>query len=158
MPGLWDSIGGVLDTVGQVANIANQSVIPALVQTGVIGGGGGNAGGGIPYNPGLLMGGNVTPGMSFSPQLGAVGAGALGSILGNQFPPIGAGLDLPGIDVVSQGAGTVVQPFRVTADGRQVAQPHLVPRANGGQEWFIPAGRPTAWSKASVKRRRCRPR
>ena len=56
------------------------------------------------------------------------------------------------------GGGNIGSPFRMTAAGNQVAQPFVTQRANGSMEWFIPAGKPTAWSKASVKRRRCRPR
>lgn len=66
--------------------------------------------------------------------------------------------NVPGIDIVADGAGAVSNPFKTTATGQQRAQPHMRVKANGNTEWFIPAGKPTGWTKASVKRRRrCRP-
>lgn len=74
--------------------------------------------------------------------------------LGPSLPQIGAGL----MGMFDGNGGVPDTPFRSTPMGTQVARPFVATRDNGRSEWFIPAGKPTAWSKASIKRRRRCPR
>jgi len=54
--------------------------------------------------------------------------------------------DIPGLDIVSQGAGALTEPFRRTPAG-STAQAHVRVSPEGRQEWFRPAGRPVLFSK-----------
>ena len=74
--------------------------------------------------------------------------------------PNGFGFDMPFRDVTPQGSSDLFAPFRVTSSGNQVAQPHVVVKANGRRVWMGPYGEPKGWTKVTVKKnRRChRPR
>lgn len=141
-----------------------QEAMPSLTGTdnGIIGG--------------ALTGlGNLVGSLSQSPLVGQIVAsqfptrGAQQIPAGQPFDPrflVGAqassggmqsalGLDLPFIDVAPQGAAGAFLPFRTSATGTQVAKPFMAVRDNGKMEWFIPAGQPTGWTKASRKKRKC---
>jgi len=63
-------------------------------------------------------------------------------------------LGLPFMDVAPQGGAGLFDPWKVTASGNQVAKSFPMVKANGNVEWFMPAGQPTGFTKASRKRRR----
>lgn len=101
------------------------------------------------FSSGALPGGTPMP--LPMPTLPAGNPGYQQAFVGN--------FDLPGFDVAPQGAADLFSPFRTTANGTQVAKPYAATKANGKTEWFIPAGQPTGFTKASRKKRRtCRPR
>lgn len=85
-----------------------------------------------------FVGGAVLPGGVMAPSLVPAAMGQL--------------LDLPLIDITPQGTSGLTSPFHTTASGNQVAQPFVKSKANGKTEWFIPAGQPKTWTKASRKR------
>ncbi len=86
------------------------------------------------------------------------GAVMPGGAPSNGATPVGleSMLDLPFVDIMAQGTASnmrsLTRPFHETAAGNQVAQPFVSVKANGKTEWFIPAGQPKTWTKASRKR------
>lgn len=131
--GFWDNVGDAIDVFGQAAGYA----VPLLQQTGVISG---------PYG-----GGSAYPGM---PSGGGL-AGTFNQWLQPQQQQQGF---LPFVDVVPDGVGQITEPFYTSPTGQQRAKAHIAVRSNGKVEWFIPAGKPLTWSKATVKKaRRCCP-
>ena len=163
--GFWDSLGtGVVDLfrgIGGIAADVGRSLVPVV-------------GAAVQQKVGQKLGVTVLPGGARIQQGFDAGAG-LGGFDPRFLTPTGVvpmatlsgrrdtgllagqsalfGLDVPGVDFVAQGGASIMAPFRVTRAGNQVAQPFVSVRASGGMEWFIPAGKPTAWSKASIKRR-----
>ena len=100
----------------------------------------------------------------------AQGLGLLGNV---QMP--GEGLPIPGtggatIDILTpseQAAGgcaaNLMSPVKVTASGNVAPKPFVtcLPTRSGGvrEEWYVPAGKPTGFTKVTrKKRRRCCPR
>ena len=125
--GFWDTVGSGIDALGHAAGVA----MPILQQTGV-----------LPASQQLPLPMNVLPGTpAFAApilrQLPGAAAGAAAGMLPSMFGP-----------------DAIENPFRTSQTGVQTAKPFVVERDDGGIEWFIPAGKPTAWSKASVKKRR----
>ena len=76
----------------------------------------------------------------------------------NGVTPVGLDqlLDLPFVDIMAQGTASnmrsLTSPVHATSAGNQVAQPFVFVKNNGKTEWFIPAGQPKTWTKASRKR------
>lgn len=88
--------------------------------------------------------------------------GILGGLLGEGIGDIGEAIMVaPGAVATRRGCGVAIGALhKVTPSGRiapnKVA---LMPDGNGGADFFVHAGCPTAWSKVSIKKRRsCRPR
>lgn len=138
--GIWDTLGsavsGGVDLLGGLLGGAVQGAVS-------------NPQGTLSLLQGLgLVDSPTTPQGPFA-GLGLGGLGSLGSgLLG--------GFDLPGVDITAQGTAGLTQPFSVSPTGRQTAKPFVAVRANGSPEWFIPAGKPKTWSKASIKKQsRC---
>jgi len=138
----WNTvIGGITDAVTGMATPSGIGAIADLV--GAIRGQGAVQ---TAFNP-MGVGMPMLPAPAVLP--GGVPASFAPSVQGGM--PVG--LELPFVDIVGQGAGAITQPFHTTSAGNQVAQPFVKSKANGKTEWFIPAGQPKTWSKASVKRR-----
>ena len=136
-------MGGITDAVTGLATPSGIQSIASLV--GAIRGGGGAVpaalnpmGVGLPFVQGAVLPGGV-PTQVASPIQGT-----------------GVALDLPFVDIMQQGTAanmrSLTRPFHETAAGNQVAQPFVSVKDNGKTEWFIPAGQPKTWSKASRKR------
>ena len=133
---LTGAIGGGIDVYRQIEQIRNP--VPAASQPG----------GPMPVTA-------VFP----APTMGPISAGLLPTF-GPAGPVIGGALGGAALGAMfNGGGGAPTSAFRTTAAGNQVAQAFVATRDNGRAEWFIPAGKPTSWSKASIKRRRrCSPR
>lgn len=157
--GFLEALGSGLGSLAQGVAGGLSTGLSQLVAQKIAGGGGGTV---------VLPGGATTSPMGVGPTFSDFGVGGGGmSITGRrglvgqpaQAQPAFAGLDLPFVDIQPQGAAATTSPFRTTRSGTQVAKPFQAIKSNGSIEWFIPAGKPTAWSKASIKKRRtCRPR
>lgn len=65
-------------------------------------------------------------------------------------------LGVPFVDLAPSGSAAFFEPFRTNAVGQQIAKPFVAVKSNGKSEWYIPAGQPTAFTKASRKRSRVR--
>jgi len=131
-------IGGITDAITGIATPTGINAITNLIAATQ----GGSGAVPAALNPmGVrtpFVGGAVLPGGVMAP--GSVPAG------------LGQLLDLPLVDITPQGTSGLGSPFHTTASGNQVAQPFVKSKANGKTEWFIPAGQPKTWTKASRKR------
>jgi hypothetical protein len=131
-------IGGITDAITGIATPTGINAITNLIaatrgNTGAVPAALNPMGVSTPF-----VGGAVMPGGVMAP--GAVPAG------------LGELLDLPLVDITPQGTSGLTSPFHTTASGNQVAQPFVKSKSNGKTEWFIPAGQPKTWTKASRKR------
>ena len=150
-----DVVGGVGDAVNSIFTPSNVNAMNALAN--VVGAFTGNRGMGGPTTV-QPMPISTQPTSNNPPPEWLRNTGAPSGTL-----PLTPAFGLPGVDIVNEttagSMGDLMAPFRMTASGNAVAKPFAGVRPNGKIEWFIPAGQPKTWSKASVKRRRsCHPR
>lgn len=132
----WNTLNTGLEGLAGTFNTVGPMIASIIAATQGGGGGAPGRSAGVPQEVAVLPGGSPV------------------TVNGNGAYPVGLtnGIDLPFIDIMPQGSSGITSPFHTTAAGNQVAQPFVKSKSNGKTEWFIPAGQPKTWTKASRKR------